>query len=194
MNNKFVKNPLFLLIIFLIACEPSIRFTSKRDLNDQYYSYYSVDTTKTEKQVKTKKNKSQVKLKKDKLPSSSGTYSEADNYIKKIAESWIGVKYKYGGDTRDGVDCSGFVKSVYVELGQFIPRTSYEQYLNSFPTNNPRVGDLVFFKKNDKIYHVGLYVGNDMMIHASSSLGVVKQSFKQGVFASNYAGIRTINK
>ena len=63
MNNKFVKNTLFLLIIFLIACEPSVRFTSKRDLNYKYYSYYSVDTTKTEKQVKTKKNKSQVKLK-----------------------------------------------------------------------------------------------------------------------------------
>ncbi len=175
---KILKNILFFgIIIFIIACQPTVRFTSQKNVK-----------IKTSKNIVKQIKDNKVNKKNDNLYSQE----KANSTILNIAEKWIGVKYKYGGDTKDGVDCSGFVKSVYLELGFIIPRTSYEQYLKSVPTINPKIGDLVFFKRKNEIYHVGIYIGDGNMIHSSSSSGVIKQSFSKGIFAKNYAGIRSI--
>lgn len=95
------------------------------------------------------------------------------------ARGWIGTPYKYAGNGRDGVDCSGFTLAVYKNaLNISLPRNSREQSVYCVPVekNDLKPGDLLFFsgnRKEDDVSHVGLYVGDNTMIHASSSMGVI---------------------
>lgn len=108
------------------------------------------------------------------------------------AHRWLGTPYKYGGETREGVDCSALVMNVYKEaLGMKLPRTSVTQHDNSQAVSkgNLTVGDLVFFsttKGRTGISHVGLYIGNDRFIHASSSRGVVVSRLSDKYFVDHY--------
>lgn len=97
------------------------------------------------------------------------------------AEKYIGYPYVYGGSSPEtGFDCSGFVCWVFNQSGVFKTRRLGAQGLYSLCTDIPREevmpGDLVFFEKtmgaNVKgITHVGIYVGNNMMIHAGDPVG-----------------------
>ena len=97
------------------------------------------------------------------------------------AEKYIGYPYVYGGSSPEtGFDCSGFVCWVFNESGVFETRRLGAQGLYSLcrdiPREEARPGDLVFFEKtmgaNVKgITHVGIYVGNNMMIHAGDPVG-----------------------
>lgn len=116
------------------------------------------------------------------------------------AQRWIGTKYRYGGESKSGVDCSGLVMRVYgIVCGVKLPRTTREQirYCTKVARNQIRPGDLVFFasgKSDDKVSHVGLYVGDGRMIHASSSRGVVVSDFDSGYWAKRYfTGARVEN-
>lgn len=108
------------------------------------------------------------------------------------AQQWIGTKYRYGGETKLGVDCSGLVMKVYGKVcGVKLPRTTREQvrYCTKVARNKIKPGDLVFFassKSEDKVSHVGLYIGDGRMIHASSSRGVVISDFDTGYWAKRY--------
>lgn len=108
------------------------------------------------------------------------------------AQKWIGTPYVYGGDSRDGTDCSGFVMKVYGEVCQMkIPRTTRDQvkYCTRVATNSLRPGDLVFFgneKSAESVSHVGMYVGDGCMIHASSSRGVIVSNFLSGYWGDRY--------
>lgn len=109
------------------------------------------------------------------------------------ADSWIGTAYRYGGNDRSGVDCSGFVVQVFDKaLNIRLPRTSRQQqaYCRSIGRNELREGDLVFFtvRGGSAVGHVGIYVGNDMMIHASSSRGVIISSIATRYYIDNYCG------
>lgn len=108
------------------------------------------------------------------------------------AHKWLGTPYRYGGESRQGVDCSALVMNVYKEaLGMKLPRTSVTQHDKSQPVSrrNLTVGDLVFFsttKGRSGISHVGLYIGNDRFIHASSSRGVVVSRLSDKYFVDHY--------
>lgn len=92
------------------------------------------------------------------------------------AKQYIGVSYVYGGTTPSGFDCSGFVQYVFSKNGITLPRVSRDQYQTgkSVSFSNLQPGDLVFFSlaKNGVVDHVGIYVGNNQFINASSSKGV----------------------
>jgi lipoprotein Spr len=97
---------------------------------------------------------------------------EDKKFIEAIAE-WIGTPYVYGGETKKGTDCSGFVKTLYKDVYNLsLYRTAYDLVKNCDPVNKKelKTGDLIFFKiKSDKISHVGIYLNDGKFVHASSS-------------------------
>lgn len=108
------------------------------------------------------------------------------------AQEWIGTRYVYGGASRSGTDCSGLVMSVFNNVcGVKLPRSTREQvrYCTKIARNKMKPGDLVFFaseKADDKVSHVGLYIGEGRMIHASSSRGVMVSGFDSGYWGDRY--------
>lgn len=91
-------------------------------------------------------------------------------------QQWKGTRYKMGGLSRTGVDCSGFVYLTYrQQLGIELPRTTRQQAKvgAEIPANELRSGDLVFFKTGFRSRHVGIYLGNDQFVHASTKQGVM---------------------
>ena len=88
------------------------------------------------------------------------------------AKRYLGVPYRYGGESPDGFDCSGFVMYVYDRNGLRLPRATTEQYRSGRPVSRRslRPGDLVFFSiRGGRISHVGIYTGGVSFIHAPSS-------------------------
>lgn len=108
------------------------------------------------------------------------------------AASWIGVPYKYGGDDKRGVDCSGLTYNIYSKVyGIRLSRRSSEQYkkdVRRVPKSDLISGDLVFFStgNGEKVTHVGIYLKDDKFIHSSSSKGVVINNLEQNYYKRNF--------
>ena len=80
---------------------------------------------------------------------------------------WKGVRYRLGGSTKKGIDCSGFVQRTFREqFGLELPRSTYEQQEmgKSVSRSNLRTGDLVLFRAGSTGRHVGIYIGNGQII------------------------------
>ena len=90
---------------------------------------------------------------------------------------WLGTPYKYSGDCKEGVDCSGFACMLYKEVyGIQLAQSSADIYSQVKPLKKSALkeGDLVFFKiKQRRISHVGVYIGNNKFVHASVQSGVI---------------------
>lgn len=102
-----------------------------------------------------------------------------------------GYPYIYGGQSPSGFDCSGFVWYNYKMFGITLNRTADKQYYNGTPVSKADLlpGDLVFFARSGGIYHVGIYVGDNVMLHAAnSSTGVVMSDLSSSYYTSNYYG------
>ena len=116
--------------------------------------------------------------------------------ILKTALSFQGVKYRFGGATPTGFDCSGFVMYVFNKHGIKLPRTADIQYTVGKPVKNKKElkpGDLVFFETYEKgASHVGIYQGNDKFVHASSSRGVTLSGLSEEYYAKRYLGARRV--
>lgn len=116
------------------------------------------------------------------------------------AESWLGTPYKFGGTERDGVDCSGFVARVYKDaLGISLPRNSRAQrdFCPWADVSALYPGDLLFFSSDterNQVTHVGIFVGDNQMIHASSSRGVIVTDITTAYYKRNYMGGGTVEQ
>jgi lipoprotein Spr len=86
---------------------------------------------------------------------------------------WIGTPYRFGGESKRGIDCSAFARELYSKvMGEFLPRNSRQQfkYVKTISKSQLKTGDLVFFKiKTKNISHVGVYLSDNKFIQSSKS-------------------------
>ncbi len=102
---------------------------------------------------------------------------------------WNGTPYKFGGNSQRGIDCSAFVARTYREVFDvYLPRTTKGQANigEEVSRHSVRPGDLVLFKTGFKDRHVGIYVGNQTFMHASSSKGVTKSRLDNPYWVDKY--------
>ncbi len=109
--------------------------------------------------------------------SSRDPHTTARQRILGTAERLVGTPYVLGGESPEGVDCSGLVQYAYRQAGIRVPRTTIEQFQTGQSQRQVLPGDLLFFRTDasGNISHVGIYAGQDQMIHASSSSGQVRK-------------------
>ena len=108
---------------------------------------------------------------------------------------WKGVRYRLGGSTKKGIDCSAFVQRTFREqFGLDLPRSTYEQQEmgKSISRTNLRTGDLVLCRAGSTGRHVGIYIGNDQFVHASTSSGVTISSMNEPYWKKRYNEARRV--
>lgn len=136
--------------------------------------------------------------------SDSGSQTSSQPYnadkatqVLEYAKQFVGVKYVYGGESPKGFDCSGFTQYVFAHFNIRLPRSAWE-YANvgtKVSRSDMKPGDIILFDRYDDwtLGHVGIYMGNDKFIHASSSKGkVVIATLSK--YSGNILGIRRVIK
>ena len=115
-----------------------------------------------------------------------------------MARQYVGVPYVWAGRSPSGFDCSGFIYYVFDQLGYGLPRMADGQFEVGIPVsrNSLEPGDLVFFETYEPgPSHVGIYIGNDQFIHASSGAGhVTVTPLNKTYYRDRYLGARRILK
>lgn len=160
------KNYLIILLIgFFTSCTVNKKYTSNNSQNIEikYAKLLNVD----------RKDISNKKL-----------YS--------FIENWYGVKYKFGGKTKEGIDCSGLVSILNNEVyGKTINGNSSSLYqqCKKLTQEELKEGDLVFFKINSEdVSHIGIYLQNKKFVHASTKAGVIINDLNEEYYKKYYAG------
>lgn len=178
---KSIKKLSLLAIIasslFLTACSSSI------ENNQTVIKQAKISSSK---KVVKKESKNIITVKKTNNP-----HNKKTKIMNEYAQ-WQGTKYRLGGTTKNGIDCSAFVGKVFD--GAFaldLPRTTTELKFLGTPVdkNDLQVGDLVFFRKNK---HVGVYIGDDQFVHSSSKKGVITSSLSSGYYNEKYTQARRL--
>ncbi len=113
------------------------------------------------------------------------TLKEKDPSLFSFVTDWLGTRYRFGGMTKSGIDCSAFTKTLYkLVFDTEIPRTAESQWRQmknkgkEVDKKNLETGDLVFFRTNTATtWHVGVYLDSGYFVHSSNK--------KQGVIISN---------
>jgi len=126
----------------------------------------------------------------------SSRVSKEKQFEKKVKE-YLGVPYRRGGASKNGMDCSGFVRTLYDDLFNIeLPHSSREQYrfpvLHKISKVRMQPGDLLFFsdKKKKRVNHVGVYLSGGRFIHASSSLGITVSRLTESYWQKRFVGSR----
>jgi cell wall-associated NlpC family hydrolase len=108
----------------------------------------------------------------------------------------LGTPYRYGGNDRDGIDCSGFTSRVYREASlPSLSRSTRDQFRQGRPVERDSLqfGDLVFFNTTgNSPSHVGLFIEDDVFAHASVSFGVTLSSLRSTYYKERYIGARRV--
>ena len=189
---------IFLLIIFitfLLSCSSS----------SYYERYVSVDSsTASETAVEDESSylpNNVSKLKEEtilsKLSRATNSNRKKEMFLNEII-SYLNTPYRYGGETRSGIDCSAFTQNVYFNSLQIqIPRTAREQYKawRIFKDlDNLRFGDLIYFDTSERYFpgHVGIYLDDNLFAHASSSKGVIVSSLNNNYYANKFVGANRV--
>lgn len=109
-------------------------------------------------------------------------------------ENWMGTPYCFAGNSKNGVDCSGFVNALYftvykMDIGARNSGDIYKK-ITKVDKDDLSEGDLVFFRIRSKrrISHVGMYLGNNKFIHASTSSGVIVSDLNEPYYRKYFAG------
>ena len=139
------------------------------------------------------------KVEKTPKPQTTVATSSIGEQMAQMAKSYVGYKYVYGGASPEaGFDCSGLVYYLCGQLGYKVNRTADYQVNNGVAVekSNLQPGDLVFFtnyRTNKGIGHVGIYIGNNQFVHASTATtGVIISSLNSTGYVNRYVTARRI--
>lgn len=125
------------------------------------------------------------------------SYSKGQE-IADYALQFVGGRYVHGGSSPSGFDCSGLTSYVYKQFGYSINRTCSGQLDNGTPVSMSELqpGDIVIFRKGNsskRATHVGLYIGNNQFVHASTSkVGVIISKLSDAYYTTGFVGGRRI--
>lgn len=138
---------------------------------------------------------SQVVL--QKLSRIKSSENELQRKLLKSYANWKGTKYQLGGDSKEGIDCSGLTRRIYREVyGIELPRRTYEQVKigSRIERENLKPGDIVYFKPEGTGSHTAVYLGETLFINASTAKGVVISTLENTYWNKYFEfGIRTRN-
>lgn len=174
MSKRQYIHPAYIIFIFLIIILPSCSVSKQpRQLYDP-------------QEVAELSEKLGINL--------SNTDKSDDQNMALYAQSslWLGVKYRYAGLTKRGVDCSGLVYNIYKEAyGRKVPSSTADLIKKSkkISKRDLRPGDLLFFattNKKKKISHVGIYLKDGYFIHASTSSGVTVNHISENYYKKRW--------
>lgn len=193
----------FLLLTFLTLFLVSCGSTKNTGVVPNAITGKNVSKSKIDKKVKPLKNIRLAELDTDE-DIVEKRKEESPKFIKKeiidYAKSFQGTKYKFGGTTEAGMDCSGLVSVVFEKENISLPRISRDMAKEGVLVSYKDIeeGDLVFFKTNRKnvISHVGLVVeakrGQVKFIHSSTSAGVIISSMDEAYWKNAFAEVRRV--
>ncbi|MFS0637285.1 SH3 domain-containing C40 family peptidase [Mesobacillus foraminis] len=111
-----------------------------------------------------------------------------------VGKGQLGVKYRWGGTTPSGFDCSGFVGYSFKKAGKSLPRTAGQMYNTGTRVSKPAPGDLMFYATSGgrKVTHVAIYIGNGQIMHATTSKGVAIDSINNTYWKPRFIGAKRI--
>ncbi|KIX21006.1 hypothetical protein SY27_09515 [Flavobacterium sp. 316] len=197
----------FIVLISIVSCKTQSNIiTSKKEAKEKgIYSYSEDGRTKTVKSNRTKSSEKREneeivdKDDKGRKLEKKATNSLANKIINDALDN-LGVKYRTGGTTKTGMDCSGLVFSTYGNYDISLPRTSIDmsRHGQKIKKNEAQPGDLIFFKTNGRsvINHVGIIteIVNDEIkfIHSSTKRGVIVSSTLDAYYSKTFAQINRV--
>lgn len=114
----------------------------------------------------------------------------------KSIDEWFGTRYRYGGTTHKGIDCSAFMQKVaQLAFGWALPRTAREQYAAMEPISKDEIheGDFVFFNTHGGVSHVGMCLQNNKFVHSSTSSGVMISDLDDKYWAPKIIGFKRMD-
>lgn len=109
--------------------------------------------------------------------------------------NWKGVRYRLGGASKKGVDCSAFVQITFREqFGVKLPRATFQQRNvgKAVKASQLKVGDLLLFQTNRTTRHIGIYLGNNKFVHSSTSVGVTISDLDNSYWNKRYREARRV--
>jgi len=136
------------------------------------------------------KNVSELQLKYGELLETEADQLQNINLLENI-DDWYGTRYRYGGTTKKGIDCSAFVEVIYASVFSVtLPRTAREQYRVTEHISRTELeeGDLLFFNTRGGVSHVGIYLQNNKFVHASSTNGVTVSDMFDPYYLKKFIG------
>lgn len=177
-------------ITFFTGCSYKYSEKTVTISKDRYYDYdqpfQSASLENTLKQNKIEKRiQKQIANNNNKNIATLNLNDELYDFYKE----WEGVRYKFGGESKDGIDCSAFIQKVFEKnFNMTLPRTTKEQAEigKEINKNELATGDLIFFKTGRYSRHVGIYIEDGKFIHASTSKGVTISTLDNSYFSKHY--------
>jgi cell wall-associated NlpC family hydrolase len=140
--------------------------------------------------------RSQANVPRDVVPVMKGRTTEDFLRFGEIVSRYLGKPYQGNSRYQQGMDCSLFTQTVLREYAKVDPgRSTEEQFRQGREVPRTRLmpGDLVFFTtERDRVSHVGIYVGFNEFVHASSSQGVIISGLNESYWAQRYVAARRV--
>jgi cell wall-associated NlpC family hydrolase len=187
---------LALLLLFLISCGSSKGHTTKKIILS---GEGKPNRTKTIERKKKKDNVIITTTEAEEVITKESNKTKLEKIID-FAKSFEGTRYKFGGTTEKGMDCSGLVYTAFLKEDVVMPRISRDMATKGIEINLTEVteGDLVFFKtsKRRTINHVGIVIENNRgeirFIHSTTSKGVIISSMDDDYWKRTFVEVRRV--